>query len=114
MKKAITNNEKITKIILSRCEDFLLACEADFTPIPCCHVIFNAKPIFTSHGTCFSSQLLLKPSIKSPLKIVMNVSKAYSQGTCRKFASTNTSRLEAHAGFFKLLKYEGDFDPYVL
>ena len=31
----------------------------------------------------------------------------------RKIASSNTSRLEAHAGFFRLLK-KGIFDPYVL
>ena len=30
-----------------------------------------------------------------------------------KVASSNTSRLEAHAGFFKLLM-KGIFDPYVL
>ena len=31
----------------------------------------------------------------------------------RKVASSNTSRLEAHAGFFRLLM-KGIFDPYVL
>ena len=31
---------------------------------------------------------------------------------CRKVASSNTSRLEAHAGFFKL-PMKGIFDPYV-
>ena len=34
-------------------------------------------------------------------------------GTYRKVASSNTSRLEAHAGFFRLLM-KGIFDPYVL
>ena len=33
--------------------------------------------------------------------------------TYRKVASSNTSRLEAHAGFFRLLM-KGIFDPYVL
>ena len=33
--------------------------------------------------------------------------------THRKFASSNTSRLEAHAGFFRLLM-KGIFNPYVL
>ena len=32
----------------------------------------------------------------------------------RKVASSNTSRLEAHAGFFRLLIMKGIFDPYVL
>jgi len=31
----------------------------------------------------------------------------------RKVASSNTSRLEAHAGFFRLIM-NGIFDPYVL
>ena len=31
---------------------------------------------------------------------------------CRKVASSNTSRLEAHAGFFRLLMM-GIFDPYL-
>ena len=31
----------------------------------------------------------------------------------RKVASSNTSRLEAHAGFFRFLM-KGIFDPYVL
>ena len=31
----------------------------------------------------------------------------------RKVASSNTSRLEAHVGFFRLLM-KGIFDPYVL
>ena len=29
----------------------------------------------------------------------------------RKVASSYTARFEAHADFFRLLKYEGDFDP---
>ena len=33
--------------------------------------------------------------------------------TYHKVASSNTSRLEAHAGFFRL-HIEGIFDPYVL
>ena len=33
--------------------------------------------------------------------------------TYRKVASSNMSRLEAHAGFFRLLM-KGIFDPYVL
>ena len=33
--------------------------------------------------------------------------------TYRKVASSNTSHLEAHAGFFRLLM-KGIFDPYVL
>ena len=35
------------------------------------------------------------------------------KNTYRKVASSNTSRLEAHAGYFKLLM-KGIFDPYVL
>ena len=32
----------------------------------------------------------------------------------RKVASSNTSRLEAHDGYFRLLNMNGIFDPYVL
>ena len=38
---------------------------------------------------------------------------SYFKNIYRKFMSTNTSGLEAHAGFFKLLMKE-IFDPYVL
>ena len=37
----------------------------------------------------------------------------YFSSNYRKVASSNTSRLEAHAGFFRLLM-KGIFDPYVL
>ena len=47
----------------------------------------------------------------------LNVINLYSlflnRNTYRKVASSNTSRLEAHAGFFKLLM-KGIFDPYLL
>ena len=44
----------------------------------------------------------------SMLKEIVDISLEY-----RKFASSNTSRLEAHAGFFRLLM-KGIFGPYVL
>ena len=55
--------------------------------------------------TIFSLIMQRGPSISScglPIKVVY-----------RKVASSNTSRLEAHAGFFRLLM-KGIFDPYVL
>ena len=66
-------------------------CEIDFSPVTCCddglHGLFTDRPLFTSHGVCFTSigkfngiQYLLKPSVKSPLKFAMNVSKKYSTG----------------------------------
>ena len=73
------------KNLSSRCKDFLVYCEIDFELKPCCdgglNGLFNDRPLFTSHGVCFTSQYLLKPSVKSPLKFAMNVSKKYSTGT---------------------------------
>ena len=43
--------------------------------------------------------------------VVKSWCKSFS--TYRKVASSNTSRLEAHAGFFRLLM-KGIFNPYVL
>ena len=37
----------------------------------------------------------------------------YPQSIYRKVASSNTSHLEAHAGFFRM-RVRGIFDPYVL
>ena len=39
--------------------------------------------------------------------------RAQGKGNCRKLASSNTSCLEAHAGFYRLLM-KGIFDPEVL
>ena len=50
----------------------------------------------------FTSKLLLKENLTT-----------WDQPKYRKVASSNTSRLEAHAGFFRLLM-KGIFDAYVL
>ena len=44
--------------------------------------------------------------------VIKNTFEHFEKWFCRKVASSNTSRLEAHAGFFRLL-VKGVFDPYV-
>ena len=45
---------------------------------------------------------------------VYKIGKIFAEtSTYRKIPSSNTSHLEAHAGFFRLLM-KGMFDPYVL
>ena len=45
--------------------------------------------------------------------VIKNTFENFKKWFCRKVASSNTSRLEAQSGFFRLL-IEGVFDPYVL
>ena len=70
------------KLFLSslRCEDFFVYCEYDLWPVLCCDGMFNPKPIFSSQGACFTSQHILKPENNGALRVVLNVSKEYSQG----------------------------------
>ena len=53
---------------------------------------------------------LLGTEIKDEISLLNHFFQGY---VYRKVASSNTSRLEAHAGFFRLLM-KGIFDPYVL
>ena len=65
------------------------------------------------HHTCYSlSEALLLTSInpKYDDKVFIELQ---DDDEYRKVASSNTSRLEAHAGFFRTLM-KGIFDPYVL
>ena len=65
-----------------------------------------------SGQSCYSNQLL-----KTRLIVLSQISTSRNLKNFnyiyRKVASTNTSRLEAHAGFFRLLM-KGIFGPYVL
>ena len=56
-------------------------------------------------------QLYLYSSVKPGTTLHTN--KLSHMITYRKVVNSNTSRLEAHAGFFRLLR-KGIFDPYVL
>ena len=57
--------------------------------------------------------ILLQGTICPPKPFLPFVSSRYILDTYRKIASSNTSRLEAHVGFFRLLM-KGIFGPYVL
>ena len=67
------------------------------------HLIKTGKSKFSCRAI-----LVRQPSSKTPWK-----SKIWQWNSYCKVASSNTSRLEAHAGFFRLLM-KGIFDPYVL
>ena len=65
------------------------------------------------------AKVIYKNIINRTLKSLNNKTKAYFQSNLhsdctnyRKVASSNTSHLEAHAGFFRLLM-KGIFDPYM-
>ena len=69
---------------------------------------------------CGNALLVTDNYILSSLGIFLNVTQwvqIFSEGVfffiTRRIASSNTYRLEAHAGFFRLLM-KGMFDPYAL
>ena len=65
-----------------------------FMPYPCIHVV--TFTLISILATDYIQKRRGEPGLKY-----------------RKVASSNTSRLEAHAGFFRLLM-KGILDPYVL
>ena len=67
---------------------------------------------FISYQCCFTIYLFTKKFISR--NMILSVHSKFSHLTrYRKVASSNTSCLEAHAGFFRLIM-KGIFNPYVL
>ena len=59
------------------------------------------------------ASLLYRPAMALCSKLKLGSYFCFDKSNYRKAASSNTSRLEAHAGFFRLL-IKRIFDPYVL
>ena len=77
------------------------------------YVVVTWEPKWNFGGHVLFHYVLKSIVLVLPTKVLINILWVSPMVIYRKIASSNTSRLEAHVGFFRLLM-KGIFGPYVL